>query len=123
MNGILVLLLLGLTGALTAAHAAGCADDRGSRLFSRCAVCHSLKPAENGVGPSLANLRGRKAGTLPGFAFSAALTQSGWVWDEATLDRFLREPQAALPGTVMPFGGLRNEAERAALVCFLLQEM
>lgn len=122
MRSLHALVLIGLGVSLVPAWAEDCADTRGAGLFSRCAVCHARTAGEHLAGPSLAALRGRKAGTVAGFEFSPALRASGWVWDEATLDRFLKNPQAALPGAVMPFGGMRNDGERAALVCFLLQE-
>ena len=39
----------------------------GQRDFRVCAPCHSLERDRNMTGPSLADLWGRKAGTLPSF--------------------------------------------------------
>lgn len=73
------------------------------------------------MGPSLHGLNGRRAGGVDGFAYSSALRGSEVVWNDATLDAFLKSPQAFLPGTAMPFGGIQNAEERAALVCYLLR--
>lgn len=102
-------------------RAAECDLALGKRVFSQCAACHSLTPGQHLTGPSLAGLKGRRAGSVAGFNFSDALRASGWEWGEPKLDLFLKNPQSALPGTVMPFGGIRNDSQRTALICYLLQ--
>lgn len=72
------------------------------------------------MGPSLASLEGRKAGSVDGFLFSAAMESSDIVWDQDSLSAFLANPSEFMPGMVMPFGGLRDETQRNALVEFLL---
>ena len=73
----------------------------------------------NGVGPSLAGVVGRKAGTLAGFSFSEALKGSGKTWDEATLDAFLTSPMAAVPGTRMTYAGQSDPAKRRDVIDYL----
>lgn len=106
--------------ATNLAGAAECDRTRGSQAFGRCAMCHSLEPGDQQMGPTLANLAGRMAGSLQGFTFSNALRNSGIAWDERTLDRFLSDPQNTVPGTTMPFRGVKEPADRAALICYLL---
>jgi len=90
----------------------------GGMSFLQCADCHS--PGDNdGVGPGLKGLVGRRAGTVAGFKYSDALAKSGLVWDEATLDRFLLNPKAAVPGTSMDFPGVTDAKERADLIAYL----
>jgi cytochrome c len=72
------------------------------------------------MGPSLSGLDGRTAASISGFNFSAALRDRAIVWNASTLDAFLANPQAFVPGTVMPFGGIRNATQRSALICYLL---
>ena len=84
--------------------------------FAQCSVCHSLEPGRNGIGPSLAGVLGRAAGSVPGFSYSPAMRGSGLVWDRATLDRFLADPRAMVPGTTMMQAGLSSETERAAII-------
>ena len=74
------------------------------------------------MGPSLARLRGRKAGSVEGFVFSMALRNSDVLWSEETLNRFIEDPQNTMRGTVMPFRGIKDPTERAALVCYLLEQ-
>ncbi len=93
---------------------------RGQRLFLRCSACHDLTDASVArIGPNLSGVVGRKAGTLAGYHYSAALTNSALVWDAATLDRWLTDPAALVPGTAMAFGGLPNPADRQAIIAYL----
>ena len=75
----------------------------GSKLFAnQCATCHAMAPgAAPRQGPNLAGVVGRKAGLVPGFKYSPAFAKADWEWDEAHLDKWLANPQAMLPGTVM----------------------
>jgi cytochrome c len=74
---------------------------RGKTLYQACAACHSID--ENDVGPKHRGVVGRKAGAVDGFAYSPALKRSGLSWDEATLDRWLVNPSALVPGTKLFF--------------------
>src|ERR1700688_1773813 len=95
---------------------------RGGRMFGACTACHSLEPNRNMTGPSLADLWDREAGTLPSFhRYSAALHSSGVVWDDETLNEWLKDPQHLIPGNTMTFQGIKNDQQRAALLAFLKQ--
>jgi cytochrome c len=102
------------------AHAAGNAAT-GAALFNRCALCHSAtKGGGNKIGPNLFGVVGRKAGTYPGFSYSAAMKNSGIVWTPAKLDAYLAAPQQIVPGNTMPFAGITNAPQRADLVAYLV---
>ena len=101
--------------ALGGAHA----EDLGKKAFEQCIACHSLKAGENGLGPTLHGLLGSTAGTVEGFRFSGPMKRSGIVWDEKNLAAFLRDPQAVVPNTRMPFSGVDDEATLKALVGYL----
>jgi len=88
--------------------------------YTKCVVCHSLDEGKHGVGPSLHGLNERKAGEVEGFKFSKALRTSGILWNKETLDAYLLNPQKSIPRNRMAFGGLKNDEERQALVCYLL---
>lgn len=112
-------LLLSIVLANGPALGAGDAQ-RGAQVFRNCAACHSLEPERNMTGPSLSGVWGRKAGTLASFArFSSALKNSGKVWNERTLDEWLRDPEAMVPGNLMTFAGMKDERARANLIAFL----
>ena len=93
---------------------------RGERNFRACAACHSLERDRNMTGPSLADLWGRKAGTLPSFdRFSDALKSSGLTWDDRTLDQWLTDPKHLVRGNEMNFEGIKEAPVRADLLAFL----
>jgi cytochrome c len=113
------LALLALLAPL-AAHAAG-DPVAGRKLYASCANCHAVGPsARHGFGPHLNALVGRKAGSLPGYAFSPAMKASGLVWTPATLTAFLRSPSDVVPGTKMRYWGVGiNEQKVADLLAYL----
>jgi len=95
---------------------------RGQRLFDNCAPCHSLEPDQNMTGPSLAGLWNRKAGSLPSFPrYSDALKSSNIVWNDKTLDEWIKNPQRLIPGNDMTFQGIKDDRQRADLLAFLKQ--
>lgn len=97
----------------------GGGDGAGKKAFAQCASCHSTKPGENGAGPSLAGVVGRKAGTLAGFSFSDANKASGIIWDEKALDTYLTNPAKMVPGTRMSYVGIADPDKRKALIEYL----
>jgi cytochrome c len=104
---------------LIAALAAG--DPKaGEAIYSRCLACHSLEV--NRVGPKHCGLIGRRAGSVAGFDYSPAMKRSKLVWNEKTLDRFLADPLATVPGTTMTYAGVQDAKERADLIAYLEQE-
>jgi cytochrome c2 len=114
------LLICALTLICTASLAYAQGDPaRGEKKFEDCAACHSLTAGENGVGPSLAGVIGRKAATLDDYRYSPALKRSNIVWSPQTLDNFIADPQKAVPANRMPYAGLTNAGERADLIAYL----
>jgi cytochrome c len=109
-------------GAVGTARAES-APDPGARAFQKCFACHSVDPAERGLpGPNLGHVVGRPAASLEDFEYSDAMIaarKKNLVWTEATLDRFLADPQAVVPGTAMNFFGLHNPVERQAVIAYL----
>jgi cytochrome c len=101
------------------AHAAGDAA-RGAQLFRQCAACHSVQPGEHMTGPSLAHVPNRRAGAAEGFArYSDALKKSGLTWNDATLDKWLANPQRFVPGTSMTFPGIGDSQARQDVIAYL----
>lgn len=116
---ILALAPLTLLALVPAARA----DDPGEHVFKTyCAVCHTVEPGKNKIGPSLAGVVGRKAGTAPGYSYSDANKKSGITWTEAELDKYLTDPKAVVPGTKMIFAGLKNPDQRKAVIAYLKHE-
>ena len=110
-----------LAGVLTLAAGAALAQgdpDRGAAVFARCATCHILT-GKGFKGPPLAGVFERKAGTASGFAYSAAMTKSGIVWDDDSLNDFLADPAKMVPGTSMIGVALPDPQERADVIAYL----
>ncbi len=115
-------LAIGFLTAFVAAVGAQAAGDAtaGQALFkTKCGICHSPVAGQNRVGPSLFGVVGRPAGTAPGYNYSEANKSSGKTWDDATLDTYLTNPKALVPGTKMVFPGLPDAADRANVIAYL----
>lgn len=105
-------------GAQPGPDAAGLA--RGAAIYERCGACHAID--RNRTGPQHCGLFGRRAGTAPGFDdYSVAMRKAGLVWNARTLDQFLRNPAAMVPGTTMGYAGIADAGERADLIAWLQQ--
>ena len=106
-----------ILAVLAASPALAAGDpERGAQVYEGCQDCHSLD--KNDVGPRHRGVFGRKAGSLADFDYSPALSGAGFVWDEASLDNWLTDPQAFLPGVRM-FYHLASAQDRADVIAFL----
>jgi cytochrome c len=113
-----------LTAILAFLSSAATAQENGGpeqlAFNNHCRTCHSTKPGDNRLGPSLAGVFGRKAASAQGYSYSDAMKNSGVTWDEGTLDRFLANPDAAVPGNGMkPFTGISDQHQRSLIINFL----
>jgi cytochrome c len=120
MNAIPALLSATVVGLLMAMPASAATGNpaHGEELYtSRCGACHSID--DNGAGPRHRGLLGRKAGSQPGFDYSSALKQSGIVWNTTQLDRWLRDPNALVPGNKMVVQLAPDAGDRADLIAYL----
>lgn len=111
----------GLTMALGSLTQHVAAAESGQVAFNnRCRTCHSVREDDNRLGPSLHNIFGAKAGASGFQAYSQALRNSGIVWSEDSLNKFIANPDALIPGNNMkPYAGITDEAERKQIVDYL----
>ena len=100
---------------------ASCDLEAGKKQFNKCVACHSTEAGVHLMGPSLHGLMGREVGSLDDFPFSEAMETADFTWTQETLSEFIENPMQYLPGTVMPFGGLRNAEQRKVLGCYIQQ--
>ena len=121
MNHILLVAIVTLLAALpfrAVAQPGNAAN--GERLYRACAPCHSLEPDRNMTGPSLAELWNRKSGGLPSFPrYSPAIKSAGIIWNDDTLNEWIRDPQHFIPGNTMTFPGIKEPRQRADLLAYL----
>lgn len=93
--------------------------EAGKKVFVKCSACHSATAGQKKVGPSLANVVGRTAGTEPGYNYSVVMRRAGLTWTPDSLDRFLTNPWAMLHGSKMIFSGLKDPNDRANVIAYL----
>jgi cytochrome c len=91
--------------------------EHGKAVFQACAACHSDKP--DALGPNLAGVIGRKAGSRDDFRYSPAMQRAGFTWDEASLRQYLADPQAKVKGNRMPFSGLADPKDVDDVIAYI----
>jgi cytochrome c len=91
----------------------------GRTVFAQCRTCHVTDPGVNRIGPSLAGIVGRAAGTVAGYSYSPANANSGITWTPEKLFQYLENPQRVVPGTKMVFPGIPDAQRRADLIAYL----
>ena len=108
--------ILATAAALAAVTALVGDPGRGKALYQACEACHSID--ENDLGPRHRGVVGRRAGSVEDYVYSVALKNSGLTWDAPTLDRWLTNPSALVPGTKM-FFQISDPQSRADVIAFL----
>ncbi|MGB3809807.1 MAG: cytochrome c family protein [Parvibaculum sp.] len=96
---------------------------KGAKVFKKCQACHTVEEGgPNRVGPNLHNIMDRGIAAKADYNYSAAMKKeaaSGAKWDEDTLFKYLENPQAFVPGTIMSFPGLKKEQDRKDLLAYM----
>ncbi len=111
-------MMLGAASVVSTAHAGDV--ERGAAASRQCLACHSFAPGQHLTGPSLADVWERRAGTAAGFTrYSDAMKRSDLVWNDRSLDAWLRNPAAVIPGNAMAFRGVPDAGMRADLIAYL----
>ena len=123
-KGMFVALGLAAAMALASGPASAAGDaGKGKKVFNKCKACHSAKAGKHKVGPSLAGVVGRKAGTAAGYKRYKGLKGADWTWDEALLDEWLADPKKfakARTGKKTSMGfKLKKAGQRADVIAYL----
>jgi len=95
----------------------------GKTVAIKCEQCHDIsKGGPNKIGPELWNVIGRPRASEPGYSYSSAMNEDHAPWTYASLFKYLKSPQAVVPGTKMSFAGLHSESDRVNLLAYLRTE-
>jgi cytochrome c len=116
---ILFIVIAASISTASASNVSPNAADGKAIFAAQCSACHSVVPGQGNIGPNLARVYGEKAANIPGYAFSPALKAAHIIWTATALKKFLLSPQMDVPGTKMPFMGMRSTAKRADIVAYL----
>ena len=95
---------------------------KGKKVFNKCKACHTLVENKHRIGPSLHGIYGRKAGVASKYKFSRAMKKagnSGLVWDDKSLAKYLSKPRSFIKGTKMAFAGIKKPRDMENLLAFL----
>jgi cytochrome c len=107
-----------LSALLSLTQPALAADvNHGKQVFEACAACHSDKA--DALGPNLAGVMGRKAGSRDDFRYSNAMMRAGFNWDAGNLREYLADPQAKVKGNRMPFSGLNDPKDVDDVIAYM----
>jgi cytochrome c len=113
IGAVAMILFLGVAHGGTAVGSVA----RGKELYeSRCTACHSLDHSR--IGPAHRGVFGRQAGQVEGFDYSEALKSADVTWTARSLDRWLTDPEAFLPGQKMGYS-VADAQDRADIISFL----
>jgi len=94
--------------------------ERGAKLYKRCKACHTLEDGgKHKVGPNLWNVYGAKAGAKEGFNYSKVMAASDIIWDDASLDAYIKKPSEFMKGNRMSFVGIKKAEDREALILYM----
>ncbi len=120
VQAVNVILAVSLGLRVFAGATASPADEGRTAFNNSCRTCHSIKAGDHRIGPSLHAIVGKKAAQSAGYAYSQSLRQSGLTWNEATLERWIENPEAVVPNNNMkPYSGLADAGVRKKIVEYL----
>ena len=95
--------------------------NKGAKIFkTKCYQCHNIeKNAQHKQGPNLFGVFGQITGSAKGYSYSKANIEKKIIWNNETLNEYLKAPKKYIPGTKMVFSGIKKETDRLDLIAFI----
>lgn len=116
------ILALGVAAAIAVSSGSAMAKSKGEKLFKKkCGTCHTMEAGKHKVGPSLADIMGRKAGSTD-FGKYKALKDADFTWDEDNLDKWIENPKKFIGKPTAMTVKVKKEKERDAIIDYLKGE-
>ena len=122
------IIAFGLAAAIAISSGSAMAKSKGEKLFKKkCGTCHSMEPGKHKMGPSLAGIVGRAAGTVEGFTKYKAMKGASFSWDNKMLDAWITNQKDFLKANKDIVGGkrtsmstkIKKEKDRKAIIDYL----
>jgi len=119
-------LALGLAAVMALASSAAFADGdakKGEKAFKKCKTCHAVEKGKHKIGPSLAGIMGRKAGTTD-FKKYKALKGADFTWDEDNMSDWIENQKDFLKSKGLPTKTgmkikIKKEEDRDNIIAYL----
>ena len=121
------IMAIAIAAAISATSGSAMAKGDAPKAFKKCKACHSMEPGKHKLGPSLAGILGRQAGTVDGFTKYKAMKGASFTWNEDNLDAWITDQKAFLKANADIVGGKRTsmsvkvkkEKDRDAIIDYL----
>ena len=117
---LLIIIIMIMATKISYAEEAADSMVVGKKIFNQeCAACHSFDAKDDMMGPHLANIIGRKAGSLKGIDYSRAMKKAGIIWDKKSLNQFIKNSVKFIPNSKMPAVIITKLSDRKALIEYI----
>ena len=122
------MMAFGIAAAIAATTGTAIAGDA-PKAWKKCKSCHSIEPGKHKIGPSLAGVMGRQAGTAEGFTKYKAMKGASFTWDAEKMDAWITDQKKFLKANADIVGGpktsmsakIKKEKDRKAIIEYLME--
>lgn len=116
------ILAFGIVASVALSSGSAFAAGKGEKLFKKkCGTCHSMDAGEHKVGPSLAGIIGRQAGSTD-FKNYKALKGADFTWNTENIGEWITDPKKFIGKPTAMTVKVKKEDERDAIIAYLTGE-